>query len=279
MEGRSHSSCSLAVWRVFLWRRWWQQPDTEKMRRRRDWCSRNFWCFWGREPLLRSHSQRNWSWTHHRRLKRQWEAIQVNLRTCMTGWDAVMQMFSGVTHSDWGVQVSYQLCCRTQTKARTWKARQVRIWVRTEQSRGPEMRLDGGRRHTSSSHAGFRLTEDAKKPCKPLINDHFIQFQHTDFEYFSWYYLWRRWWEWWRCQWRGTGSLPDCWESVIRKDKIKLKSNRISTLSYQAGWLKVNWIVYVKCVLGVCKSPSRAAWHWCTGWCCTEPWTWTHRRM
>lgn len=69
MEGRSHSFCSLAVWRVFLWRKWWQQPDTERMKRRRDWCSRSFWCFWGRERLLRSHSERNWSWTHYRHLK------------------------------------------------------------------------------------------------------------------------------------------------------------------------------------------------------------------
>lgn len=70
--------------------------------------------------------------------------------------------FRHVTHSDSGVHVSYQLCCRTKRKARTWKTRQVRIWVRTEQSSGPEIRLDGGRRHTSSFHAGFRLTEDGK---------------------------------------------------------------------------------------------------------------------
>lgn len=38
------------------------------------------------------------------------------------------------------------------------------------------MRLDGGRRHTSSCHAGFRLTEDGKKPWRPLKSDHFLQF-------------------------------------------------------------------------------------------------------
>jgi len=69
-----------------------------------------------------------------------------------------------VTHSDWGVHVSYQLCCCTKRKAKTWKTRQVRIWVRTEQSSGPEIRLDGGRRHTSSFHDGFRLTDNRKKP-------------------------------------------------------------------------------------------------------------------
>lgn len=62
------------------------------------------------------------------------------------------------THSDCGVHISYQLCCFTRRKDRTWKKRQVRIWVRTEKSSGPDMRLDGGRRHTSSFHAGFRLT-------------------------------------------------------------------------------------------------------------------------
>lgn len=36
----------------------------------------------------------------------------------------------------------------------------MRIWVSTENSRGPEIRPDGGRRDTSSFHAGFRLTEE-----------------------------------------------------------------------------------------------------------------------
>lgn len=132
-------------------------------------------------------------------------------------------VFTGVTHSDWGVQISYQLCCCTKTKARTWKPRHVRIWVRTEQSRGPEMRLDGGWCLTSTFHAGFRLTEDGKKPCRHLTPHQFIQVSHTEFEDFSACYLWRRWWEWWRRQWIGTESLPGCWESVIWKDKIKHK--------------------------------------------------------
>lgn len=80
-ERRSHSFCSWAVWRVCLWRKWWQQPDTEKMRRRRDWCSRSFGCFWGRERLLCSRSGTNWSWTRYRHLKTKrgnpliWEAV------------------------------------------------------------------------------------------------------------------------------------------------------------------------------------------------------------
>lgn len=39
----------------------------------------------------------------------------------------------------------------------------MRIWERTEQSSWPEIRLDGGRRCTSSVHAAFRLTEGGKK--------------------------------------------------------------------------------------------------------------------
>lgn len=35
----------------------------------------------------------------------------------------------------------------------------MRIWVSTENSRGPEIRPDGGRQDTSSFQAGFKLTE------------------------------------------------------------------------------------------------------------------------
>lgn len=41
-----------------------------------------------------------------------------------------------------------------------WKPKQMRIWVSTENSRGPEIRPDGGRRDTSSFHAGLRLTKE-----------------------------------------------------------------------------------------------------------------------
>lgn len=43
-----------------------------------------------------------------------------------------------------------------------WKPKQMRICVSTENSRGPEIRPDGGRRDTSSFHAGFRLTEEGE---------------------------------------------------------------------------------------------------------------------
>lgn len=36
----------------------------------------------------------------------------------------------------------------------------MRIWVSTENSRGPEISPDGGRRDTSSFQAGFKLTEE-----------------------------------------------------------------------------------------------------------------------
>lgn len=62
------------------------------------------------------------------------------------------------TYSESGVHFSYQLWCCTQTKESAWKARHTRIWVSTEKSSGPEMRLDGGLWATSSFHAGFRLT-------------------------------------------------------------------------------------------------------------------------
>lgn len=83
---------------------------------------------------------------------------------------------TNVTHSETGVHISYQLCCRTNRKARTWKTKQVMIWVRTEHSKGPEIRLEGGRRHTSSFHAGFRLTKHKNKlksmatfTCTPIV--------------------------------------------------------------------------------------------------------------
>lgn len=68
-------------------------------------------------------------------------------------------MFAGI-YSVSGVQTVYHGCCRTQRNVTVWKPKQVRIWVSTENSRGPEIRPDGGRRDTSSFHAGFRLTEE-----------------------------------------------------------------------------------------------------------------------
>lgn len=68
-------------------------------------------------------------------------------------------MFAGI-YSVSGVQTVYHGCCRTQRNVTVWKPKQVRIWVSTENSRGPEIRPDGGRRGTSSFHAGFRLTEE-----------------------------------------------------------------------------------------------------------------------
>lgn len=62
-------------------------------------------------------------------------------------------------HSVSGVQTLYQGCCLTQRNVQIWKPKQMRIWVSTENSRGPEIRPDGGRRDTSSFHAGFRLTD------------------------------------------------------------------------------------------------------------------------
>lgn len=66
------------------------------------------------------------------------------------------------THSVNGVQTEYQGCCRTHRNVMVWKPKQMRIWVSTENSRGPEIRPDGGRRGTSSFHAGFRLTEEER---------------------------------------------------------------------------------------------------------------------
>jgi len=67
-------------------------------------------------------------------------------------------MNNAVAHLESGVQTWYQGCWRTSRKASTWKARQVRICVSTEKSRGAEIRLAGGRWDTRSLHAGFRLT-------------------------------------------------------------------------------------------------------------------------
>lgn len=68
-------------------------------------------------------------------------------------------MFAGI-YSVSGVQTVYHGCCRTQRNVTVWKPKQMRIWVSTENIRGPEIRPDGGRRDTSSFHAGFRLTEE-----------------------------------------------------------------------------------------------------------------------
>lgn len=66
--------------------------------------------------------------------------------------------FAGI-YSVNGFQTVYHGCCLTQRNVKVWKPKQMRIWVSTENSRGPEIRPEGGRRDTSSFHAGFRLTE------------------------------------------------------------------------------------------------------------------------
>lgn len=66
-------------------------------------------------------------------------------------------------YSESGVQTVYQGCSLTQRNAMVWKPKQMRIWVSTEKSKGPEIRPEGGRRDTNSFHAGFRLTEDKQK--------------------------------------------------------------------------------------------------------------------
>ena len=77
-----------------------------------------------------------------------------------------------------GVHTWYQACCRTSRKARTWKARQVRIWVRTEKSSGAEMSPEGGRWDTSSLQAGFRLTGEEKEEGKEEGPVSFHWFSH-----------------------------------------------------------------------------------------------------
>lgn len=62
-------------------------------------------------------------------------------------------------YSVYGFQTVYQGCCWTQMNVMVWKPRQIKIWVSTENSRGPEIKPDGGRRGTSSFHAGLRLTD------------------------------------------------------------------------------------------------------------------------
>lgn len=70
------------------------------------------------------------------------------------------------SHSVSGVQTVNQGCCWTQMNVVVWKPKQMRIWVSTENSRGPEIRPDGGRHGTSSFHAGLRLTEKEKDEKK-----------------------------------------------------------------------------------------------------------------
>lgn len=67
-----------------------------------------------------------------------------------------------------GVHTEYHGCCWTQRNAKIWKPKQMRIWVSTENSRGPEIRPDGGRQDTSSFHAGFKLTEEKREWKKTM---------------------------------------------------------------------------------------------------------------
>lgn len=67
-------------------------------------------------------------------------------------------------------------------------------------------------------------------------------------------HLWRRWWEWWRCQWRGTGSLPGCWESVnIRKVAL-----RDPTMMSWWSWLRGCCLCFT--AYGWNSPPPQSAW-------------------
>lgn len=136
------------------------------------------------------------------------------------------------THSVSGVQTVYQDCCRTQRNVMVWKPKQMRIWVSTEKSRGPEIRPDGGRRDTSSFQAGFRLTEEVRwektRRCKKIRHYRWgeetwskrarqipmMKLNASPYsQYFSYTYWWKQWGGWWQYRWRGTGSLQDYWGS------------------------------------------------------------------
>ena len=69
---------------------------------------------------------------------------------------------TAVPHSVSGVQTEYHGCFWTHRNVTVWKPKQMRICVSTENNRDPEISPDGGRRGTSSFHAGFRLTEKDK---------------------------------------------------------------------------------------------------------------------
>lgn len=67
-----------------------------------------------------------------------------------------------VAYSVFVDQTSYQGCSRTKKNATAWKPKQMRIWVSTENSKGAEIKPEGGRRGTNSFHAGFKLTKRKK---------------------------------------------------------------------------------------------------------------------
>lgn len=106
------------------------------------------------------------------------------------------------------------------------------------------MRLDGGRRHTSSFQAGFRLTEDGNK-TQSYHTWSFLNNTPNCFKHFRASlpatHLWRQWWEWWRCRWRGTGSLPSCWESTNIKKSHSAAEDHINNVHiYKTDWPHVN---------------------------------------
>lgn len=87
------------------------------------------------------------------------------LQCHLPGWGTAAMRFAGI-YSVNGFQTVYHGCCLTQRNVKVWKPKQMRIWVSTENSRGPEIRPEGGRRDTSSFHAGFRLTEQEQVGSK-----------------------------------------------------------------------------------------------------------------
>lgn len=168
-----------------------------------------------------------------------WGGISKQLGTKKTSADfktflVIFQLWRRVAfaYSVRGVHTEYHGCCWTQRNAKIWKPKQMRIWVSTENSRGPEIRPDGGRRETSSFHAGFRLTEERRAQKETTIVKENTQkgargskVVKTRPSLFSHTYWWRLWGEWLRCRWRGTGSRRGYWGSEQQNQANFFRNN------------------------------------------------------
>ena len=65
-------------------------------------------------------------------------------------------------------------------------------------------------------------------------------------------------------------QFEHCWKHLKTQNKM-----------YNKGLIIVRYLWYITgiWILNTEYLLSRAAWHWGTGWCCREPWTWRHRMM
>lgn len=145
----------------------------------------------------------------------------------------------------------------------------MRICVITDVSKGAEMRPDGGRQETSSFHAAFRLTAKRHSRVKQKgKKGEYKRIWGEKKEIFT------------TVMFTLTGKNNEEDDGNVNEEELKvskvaedLKNNSSKGTKWDMQYTFLSYAFLWKP-----NVQNRAEWRWCTGWCCTVPWTWRHRR-